>query len=857
MIKIGIVTAIQKTSDQKIWCNGINQHAFFLIDLFKLSKNKYKVSIFNIYDISLCYEGYNIEKFLPNGLNVDIMINIAGLLSINQLDLCRKNGIKTVMYKCGNDYMIDIENTLFKDYQSNLNFDRHKFDECWYVPQNHECNEWYYKIIFEEKSFPVPFIWTPKFLEKEYELLKNHTKTYSNKNIAIMEPNFSVYKYCMYPILITEQEYKKDKNKECINHVYVFNSDQLKNKNIFSSKIKKLKLFEDKKITFERRLKTPAVLCKHADIVISHQLLNNLNYLYLDVAYLGYPIIHNAKLCKNIGYYYNDFDVKEGANILEDVIKNHDDNKQEYLQHNRREINKYLITNPDIIKCYDNLILGVLKGTNTNLKYNFDTNLFDNCVDVEEELQEIISIKSTKSIEMSKNIIKNKETTIPKIVWQTYDDKNSIPQKVFDNIKKYCKGYTHHIYDDSQCKKILSIFGQKYVNAFDNLKLGCHKADLWRYACMYLMGGVYLDIKIELLKDLDEILKNNDHLYICICQYGIFNGIIATPPKNDIFLSLMDTMVQFSETNQKMYFVTVMDFYNEISERMKKSTNPCTPCVCPGLYEHLKLTIFYENIIRNSSNKEERDRYGLVCRGHSYNGEQIFNTRYNDFPWKKSSNLLIPEHKIYSVNDMKYLSYLAHRKNTFEKSYKLLMDIIKNKSPVNIVELGTTRSFCSWRIEEDKKYWDPNNIEKWPWSDGMFTKLFADNLENFDYNLYSVDPCPKANSVVKHIIGDNDKINIVQDYSTDFLKKINFKIDFLYMDHMESSKEACELHLKDAKFIVENDLMSEHGIILIDDTPKGKGYNSKGLLSIPYLNKHGYKTIMHEYQTLLIKDSSK
>ena len=115
-----------------------------------------------------------------------------------------------------------------------------------------------------------------------------------------MEPNISTQKYCMYPIIITEQGYKKENNKECINHVYVFNSDKLKEKPTFSHRIKQLELLKDKKITFEGRLTTHEVLCKHADIVISHQMLNNLNYLYIDVAYLGYPIIHNGKLCKNI-----------------------------------------------------------------------------------------------------------------------------------------------------------------------------------------------------------------------------------------------------------------------------------------------------------------------------------------------------------------------------------------------------------------------------------------------------------------------------------------------------------------------------------------------------------------------------
>lgn len=437
----------------------------------------------------------------------------------------------------------------------------------------------------------------------------------------------------------------------------------------------------------------------------------------------------------------------------------------------------------------------------------------------------------------------NTETKIPKIIWQTYNDIESIPQKVYDNIKKYGKGYQHNIMNDNQCKQILAVFGREYVEAFDNLKLGCHKADLFRYACLYLFGGVYLDIKIELLKHLDEIITHKDHFYTFLCQHGLFNGFIACLPKKDIFISLMKTMVNFSKSNQADYFITIKDFYNKISEYMNKSQ---TPCVCPGLYEHLKLTIFYENIIRNSSDKEEIDRYGLVCRGHSYNGEIIFNTRYNDFPWKSSNS-------VGNNDNMKYLSFLGNRKITFEKSYKLLMDIIKNKSKVNIVELGTTRSFCSWKIENDKKYWDPDNIEKWPWSDGMFTKVFSDNLKDFSYKLYTVDPCPDANNVVKHIIGNNDNVNIVKDYSSDFLKKIKFKIDFLYMDHMESGKEACELHLKDAKFIIENDLMAENGIILIDDTPQGNGYNSKGLLSIPYLNNNGYTTIIHNYQALLIK----
>ena len=205
---------------------------------------------------------------------------------------------------------------------------------------------------------------------------------------------------------------------------------------------------------------------------------------------------------------------------------------------------------------------------------------------------------------------------------------------------------------------------------------------------------------------------------------------------------------------------------------------------------------------------------------------------------------------------MKYSDYFRNRKNTFEKTYELILNNIDSKKTFNIVELGSTRSFVNWRVENDEKYWTPDNIENWPWSDGLFTKTFADNLEGFNFKLYTIDPCPKANKVVKTIIGYNKNVEIISGYSTDFLNNIDFKIDMLYMDHMESSKEACETHLRDSKLIIEKDLMAKNSIILIDDTPPGSNFHSKGLLSIPYIIDNGYTKVMHEYQALFSKNLS-
>jgi hypothetical protein len=98
--------------------------------------------------------------------------------------------------------------------------------------------------------------------------------------------------------------------------------------------------------------------------------------------------------------------------------------------------------------------------------------------------------------------------------------------------------------------------------------------------------------------------------------------------------------------------------------------------------------------------------------------------------------------------------------------------------------------------------------------------------------------------------GANKNIEIVQGYSTDFLKNIDFEIDFLYMDHMESGEDACIQHYKDSKYIIENGLMSNNSLILIDDIGDNIT-NTKGKYSIPYLLNNGYKQVIAEYQVLL------
>jgi hypothetical protein len=118
------------------------------------------------------------------------------------------------------------------------------------------------------------------------------------------------------------------------------------------------------------------MLSQHADIMICHQLLNPLNYIYLDAAFMGYPVIHNAPMCKDIGYYYEGSDTIEASKQLNWILENHDNNMEEYSQKNSKGLWRYSVKNMELVKLYDDLIFNLFNGGNKELVYDETTNAY-------------------------------------------------------------------------------------------------------------------------------------------------------------------------------------------------------------------------------------------------------------------------------------------------------------------------------------------------------------------------------------------------------------------------------------------------------------------------------------------------
>ena len=374
-LKIGITIDVPNNLTS-FFSNGIRQNVLYFFELLKNMNYDVKLIISDkSSDVLDSIDFYNYEYTrLENILSedFDLVFSFGFSLPNDIINILKQVGTKIVAYFCGNSYLIDSEKILYNQHKdrtiSYVNTEINVYDEMWSIPQMYKQNKYYWEIIHKSKCIEVPFIWSPNsinFIKKILNLDSDETLFYKKKNdkIAVFEPNISLMKWSLPCLLISELTHRKFKN---VQHLYITNIELDKkpedmninnfNNKEFNNMCKCLDLFHSKKLSAEKRYVTLDFMLKFADIAVSHQWENPLNYLYLDLSWMGWPILHNAYLCKDVGYYYSDFNYEEASEKLNEIINNHESNKDEYLKHNRKVIERYIPTNIDLQNKYRVLI---------------------------------------------------------------------------------------------------------------------------------------------------------------------------------------------------------------------------------------------------------------------------------------------------------------------------------------------------------------------------------------------------------------------------------------------------------------------------------------------------------------------
>ena len=412
---IGITIGIQK-KNESIWINGIKMNAIFLAKALKLTGNKVtiidtsnKIGVPKQEDLDFDIKEFPTKRLNDEHPNIDILIMLGTSLpekwlrDWKALDPRRR----VIKYQCGNNYVIDMERSIFateeqrKDKSFICEYQRGVLDGIWYVPQQGHQNRSYYAALMDlpiENVIPVPFVWDPMFLDRDVETWHERIKSgeakveetgvpvyVPNRNIDtfryfIMEPNQNVVKFCSIPILIIEL-LKRTGQK--IGMANIISGARLIKNGFFQSWLTKLDLAKpgDTNLRTHCRMAVIPALAKYADVVVSHQWHNPLNYAYLDTLYLQYPLIHNAEMIKDAGYYYPGFDAHTGMQELKYAIENHDGNLEAYNENTERVLERYTVYNEGMIEIYTKLLNGLkTKTIDSSLSYEYDwkTNLYKN-----------------------------------------------------------------------------------------------------------------------------------------------------------------------------------------------------------------------------------------------------------------------------------------------------------------------------------------------------------------------------------------------------------------------------------------------------------------------------------------------
>ena len=396
-MNIGITVGLQE-ENESLWINGIKLNVLNLVEtLSRIGEHNVYIldtskKVSDLTKVSWNTEEYPIFKYAEKIESTDLLILLGTSFSSEQTSKCKKAfpKIKIIKYHCGNNYVIDMERTLFHNGGT-----AHEaawtsgHDETWLIPQQEYHNRDYYQTIGrlpENKVKVVPFVWSPKFIKEEaikYKKLANKDVYYlpgknpKDMNISSMEPNMNTVKYVMPLIMMTEQLYRR-KGKDAFNEFWIGSGKRLLKSKYFLDCVGNLDLTSSGKLKLCSRYPTHVFLAEKTDVMVSHQMDNPLNYAYLDVMYFGYPLVHNAHMIKDAGYYYSGFKTTAASKLLEDVMNHHDELAEDYNKKNTKVLFRYMTVNPDVIDTYRKLIDNVFEPGKHKMsnEYNWETNLY-------------------------------------------------------------------------------------------------------------------------------------------------------------------------------------------------------------------------------------------------------------------------------------------------------------------------------------------------------------------------------------------------------------------------------------------------------------------------------------------------
>ena len=365
-------------ADDSVFTNGIRQNVIILRDLFAKCRNISEAYIINTAkDVTIPHDDSTTwGKYAKHIITVEEAKQKCDLIVIGQGSILREEykvfkslGKKITKLLMGAELSVFNETILYKDNKEARNiYSRNSgtVSAVWISPHYFARDRYFFEIQYDCPTYVGPYVWDPRFIQHHIDVFKSkdekETGLYKpsgeiEKRISTMEPNISIVKTSVVPIITVEHLYRK--YPETLKLMNVFCGNNISKKTDLINYVKDMEAYKNKKMFFEARYPVVYSLLKHTDILLCHQNQNELNYLHLDAAWMGYPVVHNSDMMKDLGWYYegnNSHQAIEHINYLAKYFDENEHHNEEYLKKSRQFAYRYMIDNPENIRGYEKLI---------------------------------------------------------------------------------------------------------------------------------------------------------------------------------------------------------------------------------------------------------------------------------------------------------------------------------------------------------------------------------------------------------------------------------------------------------------------------------------------------------------------
>jgi hypothetical protein len=362
-MKIGLLLK----KPESVFSNGCIQQSLFL--KHTLINCGYDVKLFSIEEDYTKFQFteediiHTDDSFDFSGIDILVLASLTLTYEGNRAyieHLKSFNNLKIVNFICGNVYILHQEEFVFDVHNIIHHYTVDYYHETW-ILEMYDYMKDYIQLLTKRPVFVTPYIWGPDIVQRyitdshltgSFDTMSECDK--SKVNLLIFEPNMSIHKNALIPLLIAENYYNQFKDN--VNKIYVFCGEKISNESKNLKLFQSLEIIKDKRVEIYGRIVMPHILTKirennnYLNIVLSHNVMNKLNFIHLELFHLGIPIVHNCEPYATNGMYYADGNETKAVQLIEDVRLTFE--TKAYKEITVKLMDNYHYTNQSIIDSY-------------------------------------------------------------------------------------------------------------------------------------------------------------------------------------------------------------------------------------------------------------------------------------------------------------------------------------------------------------------------------------------------------------------------------------------------------------------------------------------------------------------------